>query len=315
MSDIAFVSGAVRLIVPASSANLGPGFDSMGLALAMHDELIAMVTNDKGIKVDVEGEGAESVATDETNLVVRAMNRGFTAMNATPPGFILKCRNAIPHGRGLGSSASAAVGGLIMSRSLVEGGENLLTDSEVLNIALEFENHPDNLSAALYGGFNVSWLVSSGTGAPDTADAVQPTVHPDLVPIVLIPPHGLATSKARGVLSQQVDRSAACHNLSRTGLLVYAMSQDPSLILQATSDRLHQDARASVYPETTAIIASLRSKGIAAMASGAGPAVLLLVDRNRINELETALSEVPPEWTRIAVPVDFEGVRILPLPV
>ena len=310
MSAVNFVSGAVRIVVPASSANLGPGFDSMGLALAVHDELIAMVTSDIGIKVDVEGEGAGSVATDESNLVVRAMNRGFEAMNAEPAGFILKCRNAIPHGRGLGSSASAVIGGLAVARSLVEGGEDLLPDQQILNIALEFENHPDNLSAALYGGFNVAWLYSEGS-----AGAVQPLVHPDVVPIVLIPPHELATTKARGVLPQQVDRSAACHNLSRTGLLVYAMSHDPKLLLEATSDQLHQDARAHVYPETTTIISQLRAKNIAAMASGAGPAVLLLVDRNEIHELEKALSVVPADWTRIAVPIDFDGVRVLPLPV
>ncbi len=310
MSAVTFVSGAVRIVVPASSANLGPGFDSIGLALAVHDELIAMVTSDEGIKVDVEGEGAGSVATDETNLVVRAMNRGFAAMNAPPPGFILKCRNAIPHRRGLGSSASAVIGGLAMARALVEGGEALLSDQQILNIALEFENHPDNLSAALYGGFNVSWLQSE-----NTACAVQPIVHSDVVPVVLIPPHELATTQARGVLPQQVDRSAACHNLSRTGLLVYAISQDPKLLLEATSDRLHQDARAGIYPETSAIISALRARNIAAMASGAGPAVLLLVDRNDASELEAALSVVPQEWTRIAVPIDFEGVRVLPLPV
>ncbi len=310
MSAVTFVSGAVRVVVPASSANLGPGFDSIGLALAVHDELIAMVTSDEGIKVDVEGEGAGSIATDETNLVVRAMNRGFAAMNAPPPGFILKCRNAIPHRRGLGSSASAVIGGLAMARALVEGGEALLSDQQILNIALEFENHPDNLSAALYGGFNVSWLQSE-----NTACAVQPIVHSDVVPVVLIPPHELATTKARGVLPQQVDRSAACHNLSRTGLLVYAISQDPKLLLEATSDRLHQDARAGIYPETSAIISALRARNIAAMASGAGPAVLLLVDRNDASELEAALSVVPQEWTRIAVPIDFEGVRVLPLPV
>lgn len=308
-----FVSGAVRVVVPASSANLGPGFDSIGLALAVHDELIAMVTNDVGIKVDVEGEGAGSVSTDDSNLVVRAMNRGFEAMNAQPAGFILKCRNAIPHGRGLGSSASAVIGGMVMARSLVEGGEILLPDSQILNIALEFENHADNLSAALYGGFNVSWLHNQD--GHDTAGAVQPVVHPDVVPIVLIPPHELATTKARGVLPRQVDRSAACHNLSRTGLLVYAISQDPKLLLEATSDQLHQDARSLMYPETSLIISQLRAKNIAAMASGAGPAVLVLVDRNEVHELEEALNVVPAEWTRIAVPIDFDGVRVLPLSV
>ena len=305
-----FVSGAVRILVPASSANLGPGFDSMGLALAVHDELTAMVTNDEGIKIDVEGEGAGAVSTDETNLVVQAINRGFSAMNAVPPGFILKCRNAIPHGRGLGSSASAVIGGLAMARSLVEGGEDLMSNRQILNMALQFENHPDNLSAALYGGFNVSWLETS-----NEAGAVQPSVHEDVVPIVLIPPHELATSKARGVLPQQVDRSAACHNLSRTGLLVYAISQDPGLLWEATSDRLHQDARAQMYPETTKIISALRERKMAAMTSGAGPAVLLLINRNHVSELEVALSVVPQDWTRIAVPVDFEGVRAVPLPV
>jgi len=297
------------VVVPASSANLGPGFDSIGLALAVHDELIAMVTSDVGIKVDVEGEGFGSVPLDETNLVVQAMNRGFAEMSANPAGFILKCRNAIPHGRGLGSSASAVIGGLALSRALVEGGDELLSDQDLLNISLEFENHPDNLSAALYGGFNVAWLHGK-----DSAGAVQPRVHPDVVPVVLIPPHELATTTARRILPQQVDRSAACHNLSRTGLLVYAISHDPQFLLEATSDQLHQDARADIYPETSAIISQLRSRNIAAMASGAGPAVLVLVDRNHAHELEAALTEVPREWTRIAVPIDFEGVRVVPLP-
>lgn len=308
MSITGFVSGAVRVLVPASSANLGPGFDAMGLALDINDELIAMVTEDDGVLVEIEGEGAESLPRDETHLVVQAMFHGFDIMGKRPPGFILKCRNAIPHSRGLGSSASAIVGGLMMARSLVTDGETLMNDSAILNAALHFENHPDNLSAALYGGFTVSWIEG-----PDVADSVSLTLHPDIVPILLIPPHVLATSQARGVIPEKVTMQAACHNLSRAGLLVYALSQDPKVLLPATSDQLHQSIRGSVYPETIRIIDGFRSQGVAAVASGAGPAVLVLMPKENAPDFERFATHVSEEWARIAVPVSYHGARQVPL--
>lgn len=304
MSRPSCVTGAVRVLVPASSANLGPGFDAMGLALSIHDELTAMITDDSGVRIDIQGEGAGEVPTDERHLVVQAMNLGFATMGVEPAGFVLKCRNAIPHGRGLGSSASAIIGGLALARELVVGGGDLLPDSELLNVALAMESHPDNLSASLYGGFTVSWLESA-----TQAGSVCIDIHPNVIPIVAVPPHVLPTEQARGVLSENVARADATHNVARAGLLVHAMSVDPSYLLSATSDALHQQARSHIYPETTALIESMRAEGIAAVASGAGPAVLLLVDRSHPEHARTVTRLVPPEWTSVAVPVDLEGVR------
>lgn len=309
MTHSDFVSGAVRIVVPASSANVGPGFDAMGLALTIHDELTAMVTDDSGVRVEVEGEGAGDVPTDEQHLVAQAMQLGFTTMGKTPNGFILKCRNAIPHGRGLGSSAAAIIGGLAVARELVADGADLLPDHELLNVALSMEGHPDNLSASLYGGFTVSWLDSERA-----AGSVCIDIHPSVVPIIAIPPHALATSKARGVLTDQVSRANATHNVARAGLLVHAMSTDPSFLLPATEDALHQNERAHIYPETTELIARVRSLGIAAVASGAGPAVLMLINKSKPEQLEGLSALIPSDWTSVAVPVDREGVRRVEIP-
>jgi len=309
MAPSGFVTHAVRVVVPASSANLGPGFDAMGLALGIHDEITAMITDDQGIRIHVEGEGVGEVPTDETHLVAQAMNLGFATMNKIPAGYVIKCRNAIPHGRGLGSSAAAIIGGLAVARELVDGGSELLPDAELLNIALSMEGHPDNVSASLYGGFTVSWLES-----PAVAGSVSIKLHPDVIPIVAVPPNPLATSMARDVLDGQVLRSDATHNVARAGLLVHAMSANPEYLFPATADALHQDARAHIYPETTALIALLRAQNIAAVVSGAGPAVLMLIDKSQPAQLEVLAGLLPADWTSVAVPVDQEGVRRVEIP-
>jgi homoserine kinase len=309
MAPSGFVTHAVRVVVPASSANLGPGFDAMGLALGIHDEITAMITDDQGIRIHVEGEGVGELPTDETHLVAQAMNLGFATMNKIPAGYVINCRNAIPHGRGLGSSAAAIIGGLAVARELVEGGSELLPDTELLNIALSMEGHPDNVSASLYGGFTVSWLES-----PAVAGSVSIKLHPDVIPIVAVPPNPLATSMARDVLDGQVLRSDATHNVARAGLLVHAMSANPEYLFPATADALHQDARAHIYPETTALIALLRAQNIAAVVSGAGPAVLMLIDKSQPAQLEVLAGLLPADWTSVAVPVDQEGVRRVEIP-
>jgi len=166
---------AVRVVVPATSANLGPAFDSAGLALAVYDELIAMVTDDDGILIEVSGEGEGLLPLDETHLVARSMRAAFTGMGVGMPGFILRCTNAIPHGRGLGSSAAAIIGGMVLARALVADGRERMTDSDILQLALRQESHPDNLAAALHGGFTVAWLEDDGF-----ADAVRMEPHPDV---------------------------------------------------------------------------------------------------------------------------------------
>lgn len=281
----------------------------MGLALGIHDEITAMITDDQGLRINVEGEGATEVPTDASHLVARAMNLGFTTMGKMPAGYVIKCRNAIPHGRGLGSSAAAIIGGLAIARELVVGGSELLPDAQLLNVALSMEDHPDNLSASLFGGFTVSWLES-----PLDAGSVSIGLHPDVVPIVAVPPHALSTSSARGVLADQVLRSDATHNVARAGLLVYAMSVNPEYLFPATADALHQDARAQIYPETTELIAQLRAKKIAAVASGAGPAVLMLINKSDPQQLDALAGLLPLDWTSVAVPVDQEGVRRVDIP-
>jgi homoserine kinase len=276
----------------------------MGLALQIHDEIIAMISDDPGVLIEVEGEGEGEIPLNENHLVAQAMNLAFNYMNVQPAGFVLKCRNAIPHGRGLGSSAAAIIGGLATARDLVVNGHELMTDSELLNLALSMENHPDNLSASLYGGFTVSWLESEVS-----AGSVCVDLHSDVIPIVLIPPHALATTKARGVLPELVPMSHAIHNVSRAGLLVHAMSTDPNFLLPATADLLHQNPRAEMYPETTELLKSIRARGIAAVASGAGPAVLLLMNKAENSHLGDLQELIPPDWTSVAVPVDREGVR------
>ena len=209
-----FRSEAVRVVVPASSANLGPAFDCGGLALDVCDEYVAVVSNDAGVLIEVSGEGAGEVPLDESHLVARSMALAFTAMDVQPAGFVLRCRNAIPHGRGMGSSAAAIIGGLVLARAMVSDGPAVLTDDDLLQLALRIESHPDNIAAALYGGLNFSWLSESGQ-----AGTVKLDVHPEVVPVLAIPGDAVPTSKARTELPAQVLALPRPHEASRIGAL------------------------------------------------------------------------------------------------
>lgn len=291
--------------MPATSANLGPGFDSLGLALSLHDHLAAMVTEDPGVLVTVEGEGAGSLPTDERHLVARAMHSAWETMGVEAPGVILRCRNSIPQGRGLGSSAAAIIAGILLARGLVEGGDEALPDTEVLGLATVMEGHPDNVAAALLGGFTTAWVDS----VDDThASAVTHAVHSAIVPIIIVPQQSMPTEKARMLLSDTVRRSDAVFNLGRSALLVHAMTTDPRMLFPATEDRLHQDARASAYPDAHDLVMALRALGIPAAVSGAGPSVVALtIDAD--DRAATAAS-VPDGWRAITVPVDVDGARV-----
>jgi len=298
---------AVRVVVPASSANLGPAFDSAGLALAVYDEAIAMVTDDPGVLVEVVGEGSATVSRDESNLVVRAMAAAFEWLDVRPTGFILRCANTIPHGRGLGSSAAAIVGGIVLARAMVDDGPLRMTDSDVLQVALRFEPHPDNLSAALFGGFTVAWLEEDGF-----ADAVRLATHPGLRPVVLIPPDEMLTRQARAMLPASVPFADAVLNVSRAGLLVHAMTVDPMRLMPATDDRLHQQARSSAFPHSVAMVAALRSAGVPAVISGAGPTVLAFA-APELDRLVAGLVD-GGQWQVLRVDVAPQGAREVPMP-
>lgn len=261
-----FVAGPVTVTSPASSANLGPGFDALGLALTLHDTLRAEVVERRGFDITVTGEGAGAVPDDESHLVVRSMNAAFDLLGERPAGILLSCDNAIPHGRGLGSSSAAIVGGIQLARGLVVGGHERLDDLAAYQLATDLEGHPDNVAAALFGGLTIAWI----DGAAAAVERLD--VH---VPItVFVPPEPVSTHAARGLLPESVSHADAAFNAGRAALLVAALTHAPHRLISATEDRLHQSYRSSAMPESYRLLRSLRYDGVPAIISGAGPTVL-----------------------------------------
>lgn len=261
-------------VVAASSANLGPGFDSIGLALGLYDEII-VETTDSGLVVEVEGEGAGQVPLGSEHLVVRAIHRGLEVLQIRAPGLLVRCRNLIPHSRGLGSSAAAVVGGLAAVNGLVgQVGSTPFPESELVQLAAEFEGHPDNAAAAVMGGAVVSWTVGQGDLA--RYHAVPLRLHPDIHLFPAVPQQRSSTAATRGLLPEQVSHHDARFNVSRAGLLVVALTERPDLLMTATEDVLHQPQRALSMPASAQYMQLLRRCGVPAVLSGAGPAVIAL---------------------------------------
>ncbi len=298
-------SAPVRVRVPASSANLGPGFDSFGLALGLEDSLTAMVSDDAGVLIEVEGEGLGEVALDSSHLVARSMALAFSAMDVRPTGFVLRCTNAIPHGRGLGSSAAAIIGGLVLARGLHSAGESLLNDQDLLQLALELEPHPDNLAAALFGGFTTAWT-SAGR-----ALVVSQQAHSSIRAIVAIPEFKVPTAEARSALPAMVSRVDSSFNIARAALLVHAITIDPAYLLEATEDRLHQEARRAMYAPSMELIDQLRADGLAASISGAGPTVLVLAGSDQADAVQVAAGA---NWRVEELPIASRGAHVDPVP-
>ena len=294
---MAFRSGPVRVSVPATSANLGPGFDALGLALELRDELVGEVTG-SGLVVEVDGEGSHDVPLDEAHLVVRAMRAAFAALGEQPPGLRLSCHNVVPHARGLGSSASAIVGGLVLARALVVAGPERLDDGALLVLATRLEGHPDNVAPALLGGFTVAGHDH------DQVYAVQSPVDPAVSTVAFIPAEPVSTEVARGLLPDVVPHRDAATNAARAALLVAALAGQPELLLRATEDRLHQRYREPAMPGSLALVERLREQGYAAVVSGAGPTVLVLTTVP--NEV---LGQGPDGWEARHLPVAPEGAR------
>lgn len=261
-------------MVAASSANLGPGFDSLGIALSLYDEIV-VETTDSGLTVEVEGEGQGQVPLDESHLVVRAIRRGLDALNIAASGMTVRCRNDIPHSRGLGSSAAAVVSGLAVVNGLAaQTSSEILSEHDLVQLSSEFEGHPDNASAAVLGGGVVSW-----TEGPESAprfDAAPIRVHPDIRLFVAIPDERSSTAETRVLLPEKVSHADARFNVSRAALLMVALTTRPDLLMPATEDVLHQPQRASAMPASAEYLGVLRRCGVAAVLSGAGPSVLAL---------------------------------------
>jgi len=300
--------------VPATSANLGPGFDSLGLALSWHDDVDAWVCP-AGLSIEIVGEGAGLAEAGEEHLVVRAMRAAFDAIGDQPPGIGLRCVNRIPHGRGLGSSAAAIVAGLLAARALAAGAPGQLPDEEVFRLAVGLDGHPDNVAACLAGGLTVAWTAAGGPRL------VRLEPLPWISPVVCVAPFPVRTDVARGLLPDVVPHRDAAANAGRSALLVSSLCcpgggsappggrppgippilgenlppQTPptpahggtarpsgpsgtmAVLLDATEDWLHQRYRASAMPETHALLSGLRAAGLPAVVSGAGPSVLVLL--------------------------------------
>ncbi len=288
-----------RVSVPATSANLGPGFDSLGLALDLRDELEGELAG-SGLAVEVTGAGGGVVPLDEDHLVVRAMRRGFDAMGGQPSGLRLTCRNSIPHARGLGSSSAAIVGGLVLARALVDDGPVALDDAALLDLAIEMEGHPDNVAPALHGGF-----VISGRDGRDECYAIGSPVDSRVSAALFVPPEPLSTEVARGLLPEQVPHADAAADAGTAALLVAALAGRPDQLWRATRDFLHQDYRRPAMPASLDLVDRLRADGLAAVVSGAGPTVLVLVVDG------TDLAAYCPEgWTHLRLAVDNYGAVV-----
>lgn len=302
---------------PATSANVGPGFDALGLALTLHDMVEARVTG-SGLAIEVSGEGEETAGAGERHLVVRAMRAAFSALGGQPPGLALRCVNAIPHGRGLGSSAAAIVSGLLAARALVREGEGLLPDPDLFRLATELEGHPDNVAACLAGGFTIAWRSRLTGGAGDAGGAAVPwlaalPVAEGLAPVVCVPPDPVATEEARRALPATVPHADAAANAGRAALLVAALTREPGLLFDATEDYLHQRYRAPVMPHTADLLMRLRAAGIAAVVSGAGPSVLAFAVPGR-QEVAPAVDSISREtgiaWHVIPLDIDPYGAAV-----
>jgi len=298
-----FVDGPVTISVPATSANLGPGYDSLGLALGLRDELTAEVLSD-GLTIEVDGAGAEDVPRDESHLVFRAMREAFEEMGQLPPGLRLHCRNVIPHSRGLGSSSAAIVGGLVLARALVAGGELVLDDDTLFRMAADLEGHPDNVAPAFYGGFTICGHEG------DDFYAVRTSVDPRVSAVVFVPPTGVETKMARGLLPDTVPHAEAAAAAGRTALLVAALNGQPEQLLLATRDFLHQEYRRPAMPASLALVDELRADGFAAIVSGAGPTVLAFSDGVDSAFTAKLAARCPEGWVTHPLPVDLDGAQV-----
>lgn len=303
-------TAAVR--VPATCANLGPGFDSFGLALGLHDVFTAEEASDW--RVTVEGEGAGGVPLGAENRVARGMARLWRAVGEEGRAASISSENRVPHGMGLGSSSAAVVGGLMLANAL--SGEPLDAE-EVFHLAAEMEGHPDNAAAAVFGGLTLCWVDDGGPRAtrPECAG---------LAAIVLLGETPLATTESRAMLPQTVPHADAAFNAGRAGLLVAGLLQgDRELVRAGLADRLHEPYRASAVPDLEELRSALLVSGAdGAGLSGAGPAVIGIVmgidDAKALSEateVARAVSEHPVVRASgrkvVLLPIDRQGALVL----
>ncbi|MEU7985770.1 homoserine kinase [Streptosporangium canum] len=322
----------VTVRVPATSANLGPGFDTLGLALALYDEVEVGLVDPGGprsrsVGIEVTGEGAGELDDGEGHLIVRTMRLTFDRMGLPQPrGIRLRCLNRIPHARGLGSSSAAICAGILAARALAgapypavdgpapAGGQAgpgrpaarpEFTDDDVFALATEIEGHPDNVAPCLAGGLTIAWTDQSN--APHMVKLIP---HADIRPVAIIPRHRLSTEVARGLLPKDVPHSDASANAGRAALLVAALTERPEreLLLAATEDRLHQNYRAPAMPQSADLVQRLRGLGVPTVVSGAGPTILAF---STVDTQDLIAPEVGTDWHIQPLDVETRGACVV----
>jgi homoserine kinase len=304
---------SVLVRVPATSANLGPGFDTLGLALGLHDEVEVRLAPD-GLDIEVDGEGVADLAdTGESHLIVRAMRVAFDQLDiAQPAGLALRCVNRIPHGRGLGSSAAAIVAGLLAARAMAGAATD---PDDVLPLATMLEGHPDNVAPCLFGGLTIAWVADGPPGLP-RARAVRLDPRPEVHPVAFVAPEPVSTRVARGLLPPAVPHADAARNAGRAALLIAALTACPEMLLDGTEDRLHQDYRAPAMPHTHDLVTRLRAAGVPAVVSGAGPSALAFLAGNpgpdELSRLDSIAVETGIDWHISPLAVERRGASVLP---
>lgn len=300
--------------MPATTANLGSGFDSAGLALSLYDDVVAQVVDEPGFSIDVHGEGQEAVPRDHRHLVARAMQRTFDVLDVNPLGVALVCANRIPQSRGLGSSAAATCAGILLATELVPGAQAVLSPSDMVALGAEIEGHPDNVAACFGGGFTLVWQQANGQDQATIVASRSWAALPAVAVLVFVPALLSSTKKARTLLPTQVPFSAAIANLARSALLVEAFTKEPGLLLSATEDFLHQSYRAELMPKSYEALMKLRQAGVPAAISGAGPSVVAFTANPMAGSFEhtvESLSElVGPKFEAFLLSVDPQGARV-----
>lgn len=300
----------VTVRVPATSANLGPGYDSLGLALSLYDTLTVETLDSGELEFELSGEGADTLPRDASHLVARALTEALHLLGFRHDGLRITADNVNPHGRGLGSSAAAVVAAATAANALVPE-ESRRGRDWVLQFTSRLEGHPDNVAPAIFGGLALSWQDS------DQYSSTCATVHGSIVPVVAVPDFELSTEAARALLPASVGHHAAAMNSGRAALLIHALTQQPEFLLAGTEDYLHQSYRAEAMRPSAALIGALRTAGYAAVVSGAGPTVLVLADGEAeaaavVAFIEDFIAANTPDmaWRVLKLAVDVEGAKV-----
>ncbi|MBC1238570.1 homoserine kinase [Nostoc sp. 2RC] len=300
------VVSSVTVTVPATTANLGPGFDCIGAALKLYNHFKFTRVEEGGFSIAVTGEEAQRVQTDESNLLYQAFLRFYQHIEQTPPGVKIEIQLGVPLARGLGSSATAIVGGLVAANQL-EGAP--MSQSQVMELAIAMEGHPDNVVPALLGGCR---LAASGGAGWEICDVPW---HQDIILVVAIPDFELSTSEARRVLPTQVTRADAIFNTAHLGLLLRGLETGkPEWIKTALQDKLHQPYRKALIPGYDAInLAAVTAGAYGMVISGAGPTLLALTDELHSEAVAAAMSTAWEQEGIIAnvrsLSLDIQGAK------